>query len=159
MAKLPRSRADNNPWPKWPLIYRLDYGHEEVKDVFGVDPRQYLVKTKEFITNNGTIVAVKTAVVDISNNFAELPDSEKIWDADLVLLAIGFISAEHYLSDKANITLDNRGNYMANYGNYATSKKGIFAAGDCRRGQSLVVWAMNEGRGAAKKIDEYLKND
>ena len=86
----------------------------------------------------------------------EIKDSEKTWDTQLVLLSMGFLSPEHYLSDDANIELDERGNYKADYDQYQTSQEGIFTAGDCRRGQSLVVWAIDEGRGVAKRVNEYL---
>lgn len=160
MGKPPKDRADNNPWPLWPLIYRVDYGHAEAAQVFGNDPRQYHLMTKSFIKDNaGKVTGLNTVNVDFKDGqLVEIEGSEKTWDTQLVLLSMGFVSPEHYLSDDADIELDNRGNYHAAYGKYTTSQKGIFTAGDCRRGQSLVVWAINEGRGAAEAVDQYLTN-
>jgi len=160
MGKPPEDRADNNPWPLWPLIYRVDYGHAEAAQVFGNDPRQYHLMTKSFIKDDaGNVTGLNTVNVDFKDGqLIEIEGSEKAWKSQLVLLSMGFVSPEHYLSDDAGIELDARGNYQAAYGEYATSQKGIFTAGDCRRGQSLVVWAINEGRGVAKVVDEYLTN-
>ncbi len=159
MGKPPQDRADNNPWPLWPLIYRVDYGHAEAAQVFGNDPRQYHLMTKSFIKDEaGKVTGLNTINVDFKDGqLIEIQGSEKTWDAQLVLLSMGFVSPEHYLSDDANIELDARGNYQANHGEYKTSQEGIFTAGDCRRGQSLVVWAINEGRGVAAKVDQYLQ--
>ncbi len=159
MGKPSARREDNNPWPLWPLIYRVDYGHAEAQKVFGKDPRQYHLMTKSFIKDkSGKVAGLNTVNVDFKNGqLIERKGSEKTWNAQLVLLSMGFVSPEHYLSDDANIELDKRGNYQAKYGEYTTSKQGIFAAGDCRRGQSLVVWAINEGRGVAQKVNQYLK--
>lgn len=160
MAQPPVERADNNPWPLWPLIYRVDYGHAEAAQVFGDDPRQYHLMTKSFIKDdNNQVVGLNTINVDFKDGqLIEIKDSEKTWDTQLVLLSMGFLSPEHYLSDDANIELDERGNYKADYGQYLTSQEGVFTAGDCRRGQSLVVWAINEGRGVAEQVDQYLTN-
>ena len=160
MGKPPEDRADNNPWPLWPLIYRVDYGHAEAAQVFGEDPRQYHLMTKSFIKDDaGKVTGLNTVNVDFKDGqLVEIEGSEKTWDTQLVLLSMGFVSPEHYLSDDADIELDARGNYQATYGEYVTSQKGVFTAGDCRRGQSLVVWAIHEGRGVAKKVDQYLTN-
>jgi len=159
MNKPPLDRAEKNPWPEWPIIYRVDYGHEEATSVYGKDPRRYQLLTKSFIKDKeGNVSGIKTVNVEFENGqLNEIPDTEKIWDAQLVLLSMGFVSPEHYLSDDAEIELDERGNYKAEHGNFSTSKQGIFSAGDCRRGQSLVVWAINEGRGVAKSVDSYLE--
>ena len=159
MNKPPIDRADNNPWPEWPIIYRVDYGHEEAASVYGKDPRRYQLLTKSFIKDKeGDVSGIKTVNVEFENGqLNEIPDTEKIWDAQLVLLSMGFVSPEHYLSDDAEIELDEKGNYKAEHGNFSTSKQGIFSAGDCRRGQSLVVWAINEGRGVARSVDSYLE--
>ena len=140
------------------MIYRVDYSHEEAAAVFGKDPRHYQLLTKSFIKDsNGNVSGIKTINVTFeSGQLNEIAGTEKTWDAQLVLLSMGFISPEHYVSDDASIELDERGNYKAEYGQYTTSKDGIFTAGDCRRGQSLVVWAINEGRGVAKNVDAYL---
>ncbi len=158
MAKPPVERSSNNPWPLWPLIYRVDYGHAEVTEMFGKDPRQYHLMTKSFIKDEqGFVTGLRTVNVDFKDGqLTQIDGSERTWYTQLVLLSMGFVSPEHYLSDDANIELDERGNYKAKYGQYTTSQKGIFTAGDCRRGQSLVVWAINEGRGVAAKVNEYL---
>ena len=158
MSQPPIDRADNNPWPTWPVIYRVDYGHEEAANVYGKDPRHYQLLTKSFIKDDeGNVSGINTIDVTFENGqLNEIAGTEKIWNTQLVLLSMGFLSPEHYLSDDADIELDERGNYKAEYGKFTTSKAGIFTAGDCRRGQSLVVWAINEGRGAAKSVDAYL---
>lgn len=158
MSKPPVERADNNPWPLWPLIYRVDYGHAEAQSVFGEDPRQYQLMTKSFVKDaEGKLIGLQTINVEFNNGqLTEIAGTEKTWDAQLVLLSMGFVSPEHYLSDDAKIDLDDRGNYQAEYDQYQTSQKGIFTAGDCRRGQSLVVWAIDEGRGVAQRVNEYL---
>jgi len=160
MSRPPQDRSDNNPWPEWPVIFRVDYGHEESSKVFGKDPRHYQLLTKSFIKDsNGNVKGINTINVDfIDGKLLEIEGTEKTWDAELVLLSMGFLSPEHYLSDDAEIELDQRGNYLSEHGDYKTSKEGIFSAGDCRRGQSLVVWAINEGRGVAFSVDNYLAN-
>jgi NAD(P)H-dependent glutamate synthase small subunit len=158
----PAERAEDNPWPLWPVIHRVDYGHEEGAERFGSDPRQYCILTKEFIGDDaGNVTAVKSiearwTKVDGKWNMEEVAGTEKTWQADLVLLSMGFLGPEHYVSDNAGIDYDDRSNYKAEYGKYATSVKGVYAAGDCRRGQSLVVWGINEGREAAREIDRDL---
>ena len=160
MSRPPEDRSDNNPWPEWPVIFRVDYGHEESSQVFGKDPRHYQLLTKSFIKDSkGNVKGINTINVDfIDGKLLEIEGTEKTWDAELVLLSMGFLSPEHYLSDDAEIELDQRGNYLSEHGDYKTSKEGIFSAGDCRRGQSLVVWAINEGRGVALSVDNYLAN-
>ena len=161
MKQPPVERAENNPWPTWPVIYRVDYGHEEVTAVFGEDPRNYQLLTKSFIKDdNGNVKGINTVNVEFENGkLNEIAGTEKTWDAQLVLLSMGFLSPEHYLSDDADIELDEFGNYKSDHGVYQSSKDGIFTAGDCRRGQSLVVWAINEGRGVAKSVDAYLARE
>jgi len=158
MSQPPVDRSENNPWPQWPTIFRVDYGHEEATSVFGQDPRHYQLLTKAFIKDgNGNVSGLKTINVEFENGkLNEIDGTEKTWDAQLVLLSMGFVSPEHYLSKDAKIDLDERGNYKSEHGEYSTSKSGIFSAGDCRRGQSLVVWAINEGRGVAKSVNTYL---
>lgn len=158
MSRPPNDRAENNPWPLWPYIWRVDYGHEEATEKFGKDPREYQIMTKSFQKDeSGKVKGLTTVNVEfVDGKLNEIPGTEKHWDADLVLLSMGFVSPEHYLSDDANIDLDDRGNYKATYGEYVTSKNNIFTAGDCRRGQSLVVWAINEGREVAEKVNNYL---
>jgi NAD(P)H-dependent glutamate synthase small subunit len=162
MPKPPAERAEDNPWPTWPHIFRVDYGHEEAATKYGDDPRQYCLLSKGFEDDGkGNVSGVKTVEVSWSYDegrwkMEEVPGSEKTWKADLVLLAMGFLGPEHYVSEAVDLELDERSNYKAEYGKYATSVDGIFAAGDCRRGQSLVVWGINEGREAAREIDSYL---
>ena len=160
MSRPPEGRSDNNPWPEWPVIFRVDYGHEESSQVFGEDPRHYQLLTKAFIKDtDGNVKGIKTVNVDlIKGKLTEIEGTEKTWDAELVLLSMGFLSPEHYLSDDSEIELDQRGNYLSEHGDYKTSKDGIFSAGDCRRGQSLVVWAINEGRGVASSVNDFLAN-
>ena len=160
MSRPPEARSDNNPWPEWPVIFRVDYGHEESSQVFGEDPRHYQLLTKAFIKDNdGNVKGIKTVNVNlIEGKLTEIEGTEKTWDAELVLLSMGFVSPEHYLSDDSEIELDQRGNYLSEHGDYKTSKDGIFSAGDCRRGQSLVVWAINEGRGVASSVNDFLAN-
>jgi NAD(P)H-dependent glutamate synthase small subunit len=165
LPQSPEERADDNPWPLWPLIHRVDYGHEESAERFGRDPREYQILTKEFIDDgNGNVAGVKMVEVqwkkvDGQWKMTEVEGSEKVLDADLVLLSMGFLGPEHYASDEVNLDYDARSNYQAEYGKYATNVNGIFAAGDCRRGQSLVVWGINEGREAAREIDGFLMGD
>jgi NAD(P)H-dependent glutamate synthase small subunit len=151
----PNERAENNPWPTFPRIYQVDYGHAEASQLFGEDPRIYSISGKEFCRDeNGVLTGIKTVAVDA--NFQELPDTEKEWQADLIFLAMGFLGPEHYVIKDLDMELDERSNYSAQYGKYKTSVPKIFTAGDCRRGQSLVVNAINEGREAAREIDREL---
>ncbi|MED5382176.1 MAG: glutamate synthase subunit beta [Verrucomicrobiota bacterium] len=163
----PAERAANNPWPQWPRVYRLDYSHEENKAKHGNDPRTYHVLAKEFVgDDNGRVKVVKTVEVDWSKPveggapFSEVAGSEKEWPADLVLLATGFVGPELEVGEMLGLETQNpRGNwetFTGEHGEFTTNVEGVFTAGDCRRGQSLVVWAINEGRGAARAIDHYL---
>ncbi len=161
----PRQRAPDNPWPMWPKIFRTDYGHEEAIERFGADPRAYSLVTKEFIADGeGQVTGLRTVRVEWESvdgrmQMREVPDSEIFWKADLVLLAMGFVGPETAVSDALGVELDARGNYRAEHGDFQTSVPGVFTAGDCRRGQSLVVWGINEGRGAARAIDRYLRGE
>ncbi len=159
--KPPADRADNNPWPTWPRIYRTDYGHEESSTRFGRDPRVYSISSTEFVNDGaGNVKAVRTTDVQmVDGKFENVPGSEREWPADLVLLAMGFLGPEHAVTDPLEVSYDDRSNYQADYGAYVTNREGIFAAGDCRRGQSLVVRAINEGREAAREIDRYLMGE
>ena len=159
----PDERAASNPWPAWPRIHRTDYGHEEAAHVFGDDPRTYSILSREFVSDgDGHVKACRTVNVAVGTDgrFEELPGSEKEWPADLVILAMGFRHPEHAVTNALGVELDSRNNAKANYNgsnSFRTTTPGIFAAGDCRRGQSLVVWAINEGRGAAAACDAYLR--
>jgi NAD(P)H-dependent glutamate synthase small subunit len=156
----PEKRASDNPWPLWPKIRRTDYAHEESIARFGADPRNYAVVSKEF-GGDGAVANVRITRIEWQlgsgpPKMVEVDGSAETLEADLVLLAMGFLGPEAYLANALGIELDPRSNYKAQHGKFATSVPGVFAAGDCRRGQSLVVWAINEGRGAARAVDEYL---
>ncbi|MBI2946183.1 MAG: glutamate synthase subunit beta [Verrucomicrobia bacterium] len=163
LPRPPMERAGDNPWPEWPKVYRMDYGQEEAAAVFGGDPRVFLTTAKKFIgdvddrVNEVLTVEIKWEKND-KGQFVpkEVAGTDKTRPAQLVLLAMGFLGPEQPLLDQLGIERDPRTNIKADYGKYATSIPGVFAAGDCRRGQSLVVWAFNEGRGAARECDRYL---
>lgn len=154
----PQDRAANNPWPTWPKIFRVDYGHEEARIRQGDDPRVYSVSSLCFIGNEqGQLTGVRTVEVVMQDGKLEnVPGTEKDWPADLVFLAMGFLGPEHAVSDPLGLEYDERSNYRSEYGQYTTNIDKVFVAGDCRRGQSLVVRAINEGREAAREIDRYL---
>jgi NAD(P)H-dependent glutamate synthase small subunit len=155
MPELPKDRADNNPWPLFPRIHKVDYGHEESIEVLGKDPREYSISGKEFLRDeSGKLIGIKTVMVDSA--FKEIKGTEKTWKADLILLAMGFLGPENYINQEVDIDLDERSNFKAVHNIHKTSHPKVFAAGDCRRGQSLVVWAINEGRAAAREIDKEL---
>ena len=163
LPKPPMEREPDNPWPEWPKTYKLDYGQEEAKAVFGDDPRIYEIMTKEFVGDgDGNLKGVKTVRIewkpDENGKFnpVELDGTEQIYPAELVLLAMGFLGPEDTVLSELNVERDDRSNARAEYGKYDTNIEGVFAAGDMRRGQSLVVWAFNEGREAAREVDRYL---
>ena len=163
MSKPPLKRAANNPWPEWPKVYKMDYGQEEAAAKFGDDPRVYLTTATHFEGDaDGNVKAVHVVNVewkkDDKGNFGpqKIPGTEKVLPAQLVLLAMGFLGPEQSMLDALNIERDPRTNIKAEHEKYTTSIPGVFAAGDCRRGQSLVVWAFNEGRGAARECDRFL---
>jgi glutamate synthase (NADPH/NADH) small chain len=163
LPKPPEHRASDNPWPQWPKVYRLDYGQEEAAAVFGADPRQYLVTAKRFLDDGkGRVAGVEIVRIewqkDDKGRFfpKEIPGSEKTLPAQLVLLAMGFLGPEETVLKGLGVEQDERSNAKAEHGKFSTNIKGVFAAGDMRRGQSLIVWAINEGRGAARAVDEYL---
>ena len=151
----PMERAPNNPWPLWPRIYRVDYGHAEAADRFGDDPRVYSINSTDFVRgDDGTLKGINT--VNVNADLKPIEGTEKFWPADLVLLSMGFLGPEHYINESLGIDLDDRGNYQANKEDFRTSIDGIYAAAECRRGQDLVVRAINEGREAARAIDTDL---
>jgi glutamate synthase (NADPH) small chain len=152
-----------NPWPQYPIVHRVEYGQKEAEEVFGHDPRAYAVMTKKFVGDeNGHIKEVHTVNVSLKidengNRIREeLPGTEKVWPADLVLLAIGFSGPEQGLLKELEIETKSNTTVDAEYDKYTTNVEGVFAAGDMRRGQSLIVWAINEGRGAARECDRFL---
>jgi NAD(P)H-dependent glutamate synthase small subunit len=163
LGQPPPDRAADNPWPLWPKILRTDYAHEEAIVRDGADPRSYALLSDEFIGNGDGHVRkvstnrVKWTVKAGQPRMAKIAKSRQVFEADLVLLAMGFLGPESYVAEELGIGLDSRSNYAAQHGRFETSRAGVFAAGDCRRGQSLVVWAINEGRGAARAIDLYLR--
>jgi len=166
MPKSPEQRAEDNPWPEWPKTHKSDYGQEEAAAVYGADPRTYLTTATKFEGDaDGNLKAVHTVEVAWGKNDkgqfvpTPVPGTEQIRPAGLVLLAMGFLGPEQKLPESLGVERDLRSNIRAEYGNYATSIPGVFAAGDCRRGQSLVVWALNEGRGAARECDRYLMGE
>ncbi|MEE2908776.1 MAG: glutamate synthase subunit beta [Candidatus Poribacteria bacterium] len=163
MQRPPDERADNNPWPEYPRIYKLDYGQEEAAAHFGADPREYLINTTKFVGDvNGNVTELHTAQVEWvpGDNGRPFPKpiegTEKIWPADLVLLAMGFLGPDDAMLEQLDVARDARSNVQADEDVYTTSVPGVFTAGDMRRGQSLVVWAFKEGRGAAREVDRYL---
>jgi glutamate synthase (NADPH/NADH) small chain len=159
----PMDRAKDNPWPEWPKVYRLDYGQEEAAAKFGADPRVYLSTAKKFIgDDHGQVKEALLVQIRWERNDKgqfvpqEVPGTEQVRPVQLVLLAMGFLGPEQPLLDALAVERDPRTNIKAEFEKYSTNIKGVFAAGDCRRGQSLVVWAFNEGRGAARECDRYL---
>ena len=154
MPPPPLTRAENNPWPQWPRVLKTDYGQEEAIALFGHDPRLYSSTVKEFITDkNSRLKAVKTVKL---NAFKEVPGSEEIISADMVLIAAGFTGTEDYIADTFGVQRSARNSLATVKDSYFTGVDKIFAAGDARRGQSLVVWAIAEGRACAKEVDNYL---
>jgi glutamate synthase (NADPH/NADH) small chain len=156
-------RAEDNPWPEWPKVYKMDYGQEEAAGRFGSDPRIYLTTVKNFTGDSeGRLKELTTVEIKWEKNEKgqfipkEQPGTEKVRPAQLVLLAMGFLGPEQALLKEMGLECDPRSNVKAEFEKYTTSIPSVFAAGDCRRGQSLVVWAINEGRGAARECDRYL---
>jgi glutamate synthase (NADPH/NADH) small chain len=163
LPKPPLERAKDNPWPEWPKVYAMDYGQQEAAAKFGADPRVYLTTATKFEGDaHGHVKAVHLVQVEWTKNDKgqfipkNVPGTEKVLPAQLVLLAMGFLGPEQPLLDALGIERDARTNAKAEFEKYSTNIKGVFASGDCRRGQSLVVWAFNEGRGAARECDRYL---
>ncbi len=163
LPKPPMSRAKDNPWPEWPKVYKMDYGQEEAAAVFGNDPRVYLTTAKKFVSDEcGQVKEVHTVEIQWEKNDKgqfvpkEIAGTEKIRPAQLVLLAMGFLGPEQPLLEHLGVERDPRSNVKADFNKYSTNVPNIFAAGDCRRGQSLVVWAFNEGRGVARECDRFL---
>lgn len=162
----PDRRTPDNPWPQWPKVYRLDYGQDEAAAIFGKDPREYSITSKEFLGDDeGNVRAVRTVKIEWINDeqgrpvFKEVAGSERVWPAQLVLLALGFLGPEkNGLLEHLGVDIDLRGNVKTDQDGM-TSVKGIFAAGDMSRGQSLVVWAIADGRKAARGVDRYLMGE
>jgi glutamate synthase (NADPH) small chain len=162
-SRLPEQRQPSNPWPEWPRVFKVDYGQEEAIAVQGSDPREYSISTKRFVGDeNGQVKELHTVLVEWQREDSgrlvpvEVPGSEKVYPAQLVLLAMGFTGPESTVLEQLGVEKDERSNAKAEYGKYSTNVRGVFAAGDMRRGQSLVVWAINEGREAAREVDRFL---
>ncbi|OPX84535.1 MAG: Glutamate synthase (NADPH) small chain [Pelotomaculum sp. PtaB.Bin104] len=163
LPRLPLKRDANNPWPQFPRVFKVDYGQEEAEAIYGSDPRHYCITANKFAGEEfGSVKAVHTVQVEWVRDDQgrltprEIPGSGRVWPAQLVLLAMGFTGPENTLLDQLGVERDGASNAKAEYGKFATNIKGVFAAGDMRRGQSLVVCAINEGRGAARECDRYL---
>jgi glutamate synthase (NADPH/NADH) small chain len=161
LPRPPQVRAADNPWPEWPKVYRMDYGQEEAKALWGEDPRRYSTTTRRFIGKNERVTGMEISSIEWARSaegrfeMREVPGTAETIPADLVLLALGFVSPEPGLPKAFGCELDPRGNVRTGE-DKMTSVPGVFAAGDCARGQSLVVWAIREGRTAAQSIDRYL---
>ena len=166
LPKPPQERAPDNPWPQWPKVYRLDYGQEEARALFGQDPRQYAVMTKQFTGDDlGHLTGIQTAEIEWARSEngrlapVEIPGTEREWPAQLVLLALGFLGPEtEGLLAELGVLIDERGNVAVDE-EKMTSVSGVFAAGDMARGQSLVVWAIADGRRAARGVDRHLMGE
>ncbi len=163
MPRPPEERAANNPWPEWPKIYRLDYGQTEAKVRFGADPRRYEVNTKEFVKDEqGNLSGLRIVDIKWEKNAdgrmapVEVEGSEQVLPCQLALFALGFRGPEQQVIERFGLETDARSNVKAEHEVYRTGVDGVFAAGDMRRGQSLVVWAINEGRGCAREVDRFL---
>jgi glutamate synthase (NADPH/NADH) small chain len=166
LPKPPDARTADNPWPQWPKVYKLDYGQEEAAARFGADPRTYSISTKKFVGDQqGNLKELHTVQVkwekgaDGRPKLVDVPGSEKVWPAQLVLLAMGFLGPEEQLIKALGVVTDERSNAKAEFGTFSTSVRGVFAAGDARRGQSLIVWAISEGRQCAREVDRYLMGE
>jgi glutamate synthase (NADPH/NADH) small chain len=157
----PERRAADNPWPQWPKIHRLDYGQEEAAASFGADPRAYSIMSKSFLgAEDGNVRAVQTVQIELTRTGAvEIPGTEREWPAQMVLLALGFSGPEtEGLLSQLGVSINSRGNVAVDE-KKMTNVAGVFAAGDIERGQSLVVWAIADGRRAARCVDEYLMGE
>jgi glutamate synthase (NADPH/NADH) small chain len=166
LPKPPDARMPDNPWPQWPKVYKLDYGQEEASAKFGGDPRTYSISTKKFVGDaQGNLKELHTVQVtwekgaDGRPKLVDVPGSEKVWPAQIVLLAMGFLGPEEQLVKALGVATDERSNAKADFGKFSTSVKGVFAAGDARRGQSLIVWAIAEGRQCAREVDRFLMGE
>ncbi|MDR3305469.1 MAG: glutamate synthase subunit beta [Clostridiales Family XIII bacterium] len=162
MPKLPEERAADNPWPLWPKVFKTDYGQKEAIELFGADPREFLTTVKEIVGDGHRVTGVTTVGVKWEKQggrpvAVEIAGTEKKRPANLVLTAMGFTGPERTLIDQMNLGTDARGNVAADESDYRTSLPTVFAAGDMRRGPSLVVWSIFEGMRAAKACDKYLR--
>ncbi|PKO01630.1 MAG: glutamate synthase [Chloroflexi bacterium HGW-Chloroflexi-5] len=159
----PHARQTDNPWPEWPKVLKVDYGQEEAMAFYGHDPREFSITTKRFVGDeNGNVKEAHTVqvewVIEANGRMTpkEIPGTKKVWPVQEVFLAMGFLGPEDHLLEQLGVARDARSNVLADGEHYGTSIPGVFSAGDMRRGQSLVVWAIREGRGAAREVDRYL---
>jgi glutamate synthase (NADPH/NADH) small chain len=166
LPRPPDTRQADNPWPEWPKVYKLDYGQEEAAARFGADPRVYLTTGEKFVgDDSGNVKEMHIYDVEWTKNEQgafvpkRVAGSDRVLQADLVLLAMGFLGPEDAVLTQLGVERDPRSNAKAEHGRFVTNVPGVFAAGDCRRGQSLVVWAINEGRGAARECDRFLMGE
>jgi glutamate synthase (NADPH/NADH) small chain len=162
----PMERQADNPWPEWPKVFKVDYGQEEAIEVYGKDPRHFCIQTKRFVGDeHGNVKEIHTVEIEWVKGAngrmvpQEVAGTEKVWPAQLVLLALGFLGPEDQLLGQLGVERDERSNVRAELGKFATSIPNVFTAGDMRRGQSLVVWAIHEGRGCAREIDRHLMGE
>lgn len=164
MPEPPAERIEaTNPWPEWPKKLKVDYGQEEAIALYGKDPRNYLINTKKIVGNEqGEVQEVHTVQVEWVKDASgrvipkEVPGSEKVWKADIVLLAMGFLGPEDTIPNELKLDRDPRSNIKADFEVFETNVEKVFAAGDARRGQSLIVWAIQEGKLAAREVDKFL---
>lgn len=160
MPKLPDQRAQDNPWPEYPRVCKTDYGQQEAIAKFGKDPRRYRTTISGILTNeSGWIQGVKTVRMDFDEQgkYSPVADSEEMLDCDLLIIAAGFTGCRKDLAETFGLELSARNTIKTEQGKYASNVPGVFAAGDVRRGQSLVVWAIAEGRECAKEVDLFLE--
>lgn len=157
MPKPPEQRQDSNPWPEWPKVLKTDYGQEEAIHTFGSDPRVYNTTIKQVFATDGKLTGVETVQVKFKDGKLEFVEgTEKTLNADLILIAAGFVGAEQYTTKGLNVKYTPRSTVETKEGAYQTAEEKIFACGDMRRGQSLVVWSIAEGRACAKEVDHFL---
>ena len=164
MPKLPDERTENNPWPQWPMVCKTDYGQEEAIEVFGSDPRVYQTTVKEFLKDeNGNLKGAVLVKLNPEKDkktgrtvMKEIEGSEYMVDVELVLIAAGFLGSENYVTNAFGVETDGRTNVATEKNSFKTNVENVFTAGDMHRGQSLVVWAIREGRDCAREVDESL---
>ena len=160
MPQLPSTRTKEEPWPQWPHINKIDYGQEESMEIFHHDPRLYKTTVKECIDEKGQLKAVKIVNIEIDNGkIIEVEGSQKIIKADLLLIAAGFTGIDLELKNTFNLQTTVKNTIATKQFSYQTNDDKIFVAGDSRRGQSLVVWAIMEGNECANEVNEYLMKD
>ena len=157
MARPPKERQQNNPWPEWPKVEKTDYGQQEAIKVFGSDPRIYETTVKELVMQKGKLSQIKTVKVKFEDRkLVEVEGTEQLIKCDLLIIAAGFVGCEDYIAQESKVELTQRGTVKTEPEQYQTSVPKVFTAGDMHRGQSLVVWAITEGRHCAAAMDKFL---